>query len=276
MWRNLMRRTAIPAAALGVGAGLYFATGRIGPSSQTQDGVRDSPSPLSSTAPIVASISESRRIGEHGAGLVLRAAEDAVDANDGICLLITHTREGGDAPPNGRPVKVYKSPKGTRMARSQRSWCDTLWMTTNTYTEKVAELNANPHCSVACWDAAGGAYVVLYGAVTAKVARSSKTQHVEVLDAIWAQDEKQLRTFYQDGIAGDRFVLLEFVPERIKVVSTKFGIAHEANSWSAAELVRQRPPPLWPFAEAWRPIQPDPARVAVLRGDFDVNGNPKE
>ena len=58
-----------------------------------------------------------------------------------------------------------------------------------------------------------------------------------MLNKLWEEND-DLWNYFQDGPNGKRFVLLEFVPTKITVISAKFNIADENNSWKPATIAR--------------------------------------
>mmetsp|Transcript_3702 Transcript_3702/g.10581 ORF Transcript_3702/g.10581 Transcript_3702/m.10581 type:complete len:288 (+) Transcript_3702:428-1291(+) len=220
----------------------------------------------------------------HTAPDILKAALDVWKATDGIAMLFTAS-EDGRLGPNGRPVSIHLTPKLVKSSdASSANWCDRLWIATNVHTEKVAELNKDPKCSIGAYDRSGN-YFVMQGEVCSVVRRSDGPFYKAVHEGIW-KENWVLWNFFQSGPNDERFVLLEFIPRKISLVSTKFAINAESNSWRPAKLVRDVRPesgsgPRSPRAKGgvdlgeWRVAEvAREERLKRLRGNFDVRGKP--
>lgn len=105
----------------------------------------------------------------------------------------------------------------------------TVWMGTSPRSRKVAQLRRDPRATLVYQDEGRGACVVLAG-------------RAEVVDA---PEERARRfmplhlAFFPAGPAGDDYVLLRFVPERIEVWDAGRGIAPAPFGLRSAQLVRE-------------------------------------
>ena len=100
----------------------------------------------------------------------------------------------------------------------------TVWMATNRSTRKVAEIQADPRVTLVYYDPDDPGYVTLLGDARLVDDPAEKRSR-------W-KDEWNL--YYPDGPLGDDYMLVEFVPRRIEVVSVKYGIADDPLAWKPA------------------------------------------
>jgi len=110
----------------------------------------------------------------------------------------------------------------------------TVWMGTNRGTRKVEEIRAEPSVTLIYFDPANPGYVTLIG--TARLVDDPAEKRARFKDA-WA-------AYYPDGAADDDYLLIEFVPRRIEVVSVEHTIASDPLAWKPAivELGNNRSP----------------------------------
>lgn len=104
-----------------------------------------------------------------------------------------------------------------------------VWMATNRTTRKVGQIRKNPRVTLAYWDQTGRGYVTMLGRarLVESVAERKKRWKPE-----WAE-------FYPGGPEGDTYLLIEFTPTQIEVMSGKHQIAIEPLGWKPAILVRR-------------------------------------
>lgn len=105
----------------------------------------------------------------------------------------------------------------------------TVWMGTNRTTRKVAQLRKNPRATLAYYDAAGVGYVTLIG----------KARLVDDLNERRKRWKPEWQPFYPDGPTGSTYILIEFTPTRIEVMSFQHQIASEPLAWRPAILLRK-------------------------------------
>ena len=101
---------------------------------------------------------------------VIHAAEEVLKATKGVAFLITSDTQKNGCP-QGRPVRICKTPESALSEEEKANagmWCDRLWIPTNVYSEKVAQLNVNPKCSIAAYDE-GGNYFIMQGEVSQQI-----------------------------------------------------------------------------------------------------------
>lgn len=105
----------------------------------------------------------------------------------------------------------------------------TVWMGTSPRSRKVAQLRRDPRATLVYEDDGRGACVVLAG-------------RAEIVDALEERSRRFMAlhwAFFPDGPAGDDYVLLRFVPERVEVWDSGRRITPEPFGLRAARLVRQ-------------------------------------
>lgn len=102
----------------------------------------------------------------------------------------------------------------------------TLRIATNPTTRKVHEITRDDRATVAYGDAAGEGYVTLIG--QAHLVRGLAERR-----RWWDED---LRPFFPHGPEGDDFLLIEFRPRRVEVMSFAHKVANEPDSWAPAVL----------------------------------------
>jgi general stress protein 26 len=100
----------------------------------------------------------------------------------------------------------------------------TVWMATSRDTRKVAEIRADDRVTLIYFDRDNPGYATLIGRVRpVDDAREKRFRWKEE----WAE-------YYPGGPQGERYLLLEFVPERLEVVSMQHQIAAEPLAWKPA------------------------------------------
>src|SRR5258707_5359467 len=133
----------------------------------------------------------------------------------GNCFLITLDKSG--------------QPQARLMAPFDPEPSMNVWMATNRKTRKVAQIRKNPRATLAYHDAAGTGYVTLIG----------KARLVEDLGERRRRWKPEWKDFYAGGPDGPEFVLIEFVTERIEVMSISRKVVDAAQGWQPAILVRR-------------------------------------
>ncbi len=112
----------------------------------------------------------------------------------------------------------------------------TVWMGTNANTRKVSQIRKDPRATLAYYDATTMGYVTLVG--TARMVDDLEARR-EYWKPEWAE-------FYPNGPTADDYILIEFAPSRIEVMSFAhdvmgsgvFGPAvlkRKASGWSLEE-----------------------------------------
>ncbi|ELR25071.1 pyridoxamine 5'phosphate oxidase family superfamily protein [Acanthamoeba castellanii str. Neff] len=121
-----------------------------------------------------------------------------------------------------------------------------IYISTNPSTRKVAQLRANPASALSYTAKDWQAYVTLIGS-------TSIIDDPEVLRKHWRED---LLVYYAGGPLGGNFVVLEFKPQQIEIVSYHHAIATDPDRWQPMVLRRE--------GEAWqvdpRSLQPKQQR----------------
>lgn len=105
-----------------------------------------------------------------------------------------------------------------------------VWLGTNRTTRKVPQMRRDPRATLAYYDAAGVGYVTLIG-------RVRLVDDVKERERRW---KEEWRSFYPDGPTGSTYLLIEFTPTRIEVMSYRHQIASEPLAWRPAILERKR------------------------------------
>lgn len=153
---------------------------------------------------------------------LVRAAREVMEAAP-YCFLVT--ADAGDQP-QARLMQQFPPEADL-----------TVWMGTNPKSRKVAQIRANPRTTVACSDAKGPGYVTLTG-------RARIVDNLTERRRRWRADWD---AHFPGGPAGPNYVLIEFAPERLELVSGAHGIGVAPGSLRPPALVRragvwQRPP----------------------------------
>lgn len=100
----------------------------------------------------------------------------------------------------------------------------TVWMATDRDTRKVAELRADARTTLIYFDRDDPGYATLVG--SARLVDDPAEKRARWKDA-W-------RDYYPGGPEGESYLLIEFVPGRLEVVSVKHDIAADPLAWKAA------------------------------------------
>lgn len=100
----------------------------------------------------------------------------------------------------------------------------TVWMATHRDTRKVAEMRDEPRVTLIYFDRDNPGYATLVG-------RARLVDDVTERRARWkdAWDD-----YYPGGAEGESYLLIEFVPDRLEVVSVTHAIAADPQAWKAA------------------------------------------
>lgn len=146
---------------------------------------------------------------------IIEAAE-AIMVAAANCALITIGPEGA---PRARMMNAF--PPGASLI---------VWMATNRDTRKVAEMRADERVTLIYFDPADPGYATLLGRVRLIDDPVEKR-------ARW-KDEWSI--YYPSGPEGDTYLLIEFVPDRLEVVSVKHDIAAAPLAWKAAVVEFER------------------------------------
>jgi general stress protein 26 len=102
----------------------------------------------------------------------------------------------------------------------------TVWLATRVDTRKVAQLEGDSRATLYYFDPSDPGYVTLIG-------------EARIVDN---PDQKQKRwkegwqDYYDDGNRGSDYLLIEFKPSRVEVVSAKHGIAVDPKAWKPEVL----------------------------------------
>ena len=148
---------------------------------------------------------------------IIVAAQNIMVAAES-CALITI---GADGVPQARMMNPFAPEPGL-----------TVWMATNRDTRKVAEMRADARVTLVYFDAADPGYATLIG--TARLIDDPAEKR-----ARW-KDEWSM--YYPGGPEGASYLLIEFVPDRLEVVSVKHDIAADPLAWQAAVVEFERRP----------------------------------
>jgi len=140
---------------------------------------------------------------------IIEAAAEIIAAAAN-CALVTI---GPDGAPQARMMNPFPPAESL-----------TVWMATNRDTRKVAEMRADKRVTLVYFDPGDPGYATLIGTVRLIDDPAEKR-------ARW-KDEWLM--YYPGGPDGDTYVLIEFVPDRVEVVSVKHDIAADPLAWKAA------------------------------------------
>jgi general stress protein 26 len=100
----------------------------------------------------------------------------------------------------------------------------TVWFGTHRMTRKVEELERDPRMTLAYFDRDDPGYVTLLG----------HARLVTDLDERTARWKDEWEAFYPGGPSSDGYMLIEFKPFRIEVMSIKHGIADDPQGFKPA------------------------------------------
>ena len=140
---------------------------------------------------------------------IIAAAQDIMAAAEN-CALVTL---GADGAPQARMMNPFPADEEL-----------TVWMATNRDTRKVAEIRADARVTLIYFDPADPGYATLIGTVRLIDDAAEKR-------ARW-KDEWSI--YYPGGPVGETYLLIEFVPDRLEVVSVRHDIAADPLAWKAA------------------------------------------
>lgn len=132
------------------------------------------------------------------------------------CALVTI---GPDGAPQARMMDPF--PPGEDL---------TVWMATHRDTRKVAEMLAEPRVTLIYFDRDNPGYATLVGSVRL-------VDDVAEKRARWKDAWKD---FYTGGPEAEAYLLIEFVPDRLEVVSVGHAIASDPQAWKAAVVEFER------------------------------------
>ena len=137
-------------------------------------------------------------------------AGETIMAAAANCALITI---GPDGAPQARMMNPFPPEKGL-----------IVWMATNRDTRKVAEMHADPRVTLIYFDPTDPGYVTLVGTV----------RFVDDLAEKEARWKTEWEMYYPGGQYGKSYLLIEFTPRRLEVVSLRHDIAADPLAWKAA------------------------------------------
>ena len=126
------------------------------------------------------------------------------------CALVTL---GVDGHPQARMMNPFAPEPGL-----------TVWMATNPSTRKVADMRTDQRVTLVYFDRDDPGYVTLLG--DARLVNDPAEKR-----ARWKDD---WTLYYPGGPESSDYLLIEFVPQRIEVVSLKYGIASDPQAWKPA------------------------------------------
>lgn len=134
----------------------------------------------------------------------------------------------------GNCALVTIGPGGTPEARMMDPFPPeddlTVWMATSRETRKVAEIRADPRVTLIYFDRDNPGYATLIGRVRLVDDPEEKRDR-------WKDEWSE---YYPGGPDGEIYLLLEFVPERLEVVSMEHSIAAEPLAWKPAIVTFDR------------------------------------
>ena len=146
---------------------------------------------------------------------IIEAAEDIMGAA-GNCALVTI---GPDGAPQARMMNPFPAEEDL-----------SVWMATHRDTRKVAEMRAEPRVTLIYFDPDDPGYATLVGRV--RLVDDPAEKRARWKDA-WS-------SYYPDGPEGEPYLLIEFVPGRLEVISVKHDIAADPLAWKAAVVDLER------------------------------------
>ena len=175
----------------------------VGAASPRHDGVRDSHTEADT-------IDSSNSVSQEPSREVVIAAAGDIMTAAVSCVLVT---VGPDGQPQARMMDPV--PAGADLH---------VWMATNPSTRKVAEIRADSRVTLVYFDPADPGYATLVG--TARLVDDPADKRARWKEA-WD-------LYYPDGPEGDDYLLIEFVPARLEVVSLERDIAADPQAWKPA------------------------------------------
>ena len=96
-----------------------------------------------------------------------------------------------------------------------------VWLATNPGTRKVAQMRRDERVTLYYFDREGGGYVTLVGTVRLVSDPAEKAR-------LW---KPEWSAFYSAANRGDDYLLIEFRPDRLEIVSLAHGIASDPQAW---------------------------------------------
>ena len=126
------------------------------------------------------------------------------------CTLITLDAEGH---PQARVMDAFEPEPGL-----------SVWFGTNSITRKVGELSRDSRMTLSYFDRDDPGYVTLLG----------EARLVTDPDEKAARWKEEWQAFYPDGPSSEDYMLIEFRPFRIEVMSIKHAIASDPQGWKPA------------------------------------------
>lgn len=150
-----------------------------------------------------------------GRDAIIAAARDIMAAAVN-CALITI---GPDGAPQARMMDPF-APEDDL----------TVWMATSRTTRKVPEMQADPRVTLIYFDREGPGYATLVG-------RVRLVEDVAERRARWKEPWSE---YYPGGPEGPSYLLIEFTPERLEVVSVEHDIAAAPLAWQPAIVEFER------------------------------------
>lgn len=97
----------------------------------------------------------------------------------------------------------------------------TVWMGTRRDTRKVSQLEEDPTATLYYFDPGGPSYVTLIGRI----------RLVDDLAERRRRWKEEWAPYYPEGPEGDAYLLLEFLPSRLEIVSYPHEIASAPDAW---------------------------------------------
>lgn len=104
----------------------------------------------------------------------------------------------------------------------------TVWMGTNPKTRKVQAIRRDARATLAYTSANGDGYLTLTG-------HSRLVEDLEAKSRHWKPSWKD---FYENDAMGSDYVLIEFTPARIEVISVRYNLGMDPRAFEPAVIVR--------------------------------------
>lgn len=149
----------------------------------------------------------------HTSEMLVEIARDAIIAAE-FCFLAT---VGADGRPSLRLMQPFPPEEDL-----------TIWFGTSPVSRKAADIRHNPQVAVGYHDAAGIAYVTLNG-------RARLVEDLAERQRRWRPD---WQAFWRKGPEADNYILVEFTPQHIEMMSFSQGIAPDPYGLAAQVLAR--------------------------------------
>ena len=129
---------------------------------------------------------------------------------------------------------VTIGPDGSPQARMMDPFAPeddlTVWMATSRATRKVAEIRADHRVTLIYFDRDNPGYATLIGRV--RLVDDPAEKRARWKDA-WSE-------YYPGGPTGETYLLLEFLPDRLELVSLEHDIAAAPLAWKPAVVTFER------------------------------------